>query len=101
MKVRKPNWYELILLKIFGKDTIANPLTGDVADRDGEISEYTAAEEAYHQKDMKEDGKIGYLVTWICQYILGIIKGKDSKNAYLTITYEKEAKDDARKKTGG
>jgi len=98
---RKPKWYEWLVLKAFGAETVQNPFTGDYADRDGKVSEFTHHEEMRHKEQIEEDGKLNYLATWLFQFARGMIKYKgDADKAYHSITYERDAKEYAAEKSG-
>ena len=99
-KCRKASWWEKLILSAFNKDTMVNLFKGDYCSKTGQVSEFTHHEEEKHKQQKKEEGTLPYMATWMFQFAKGLIKYKDSKQAYHSVTYEKEAKEYAAEKSG-
>lgn len=63
--------------------------------RDESISTYVLGDmlkhEKVHTQQMKRDGYVYFYCKYIYEYIRNLIKYRDAKIAYLSISYEKEA----------
>lgn len=47
--------------------------------------------EEFHTQQMKRDGYVYFYLRYLYEYLLGLFKYKDSKQAYHNVSYEKEA----------
>ena len=81
-----PKW-----LSVFAPIEITAITLGFIVLSSGEMSEITKNHETIHFQQYLETGFVGFILIYLLDYLLNLLKFRDGTKAYLSLRAEKEA----------